>query len=533
MTLPATERPTRPATTGQAGRSTGPHVLAIDLGTGAAKVALVSREGTVAGWALRPVPTQHRPGGGAEQDPDDWWAAVTEASREALAASGLDPGDVRAVRCTTQWAVTVPVAGGQAIGPAISWMDTRGGPHVRRVAGGRLAGYRAHRLARWVRLTGGAPVLGGVDGLGHALFLKHERPETYAAADKLLEPADYLNLRLTGVAAASFGTIYPYWLTDNRDPRRIDYDATLIRYAGLDRDKLPDLVAMDAVVGGLLPGAAAELGLAAGTPVLAGTTDLESAAIGAGAVHNGAGYFSIGTTSWLSCHVATKRSDLRHMLATMPAALPGRYVVVAEQGMAGRCLEWLRATLVDEPYEELERMAASVPPGSDGLIFTPWLGGVSVPTEDFATRSAFFNQSARTTRAHYVRAVMEGVALNLRWLRPHVERLAKTRFDELAFVGGAGQSETWNQILADVLGVPIRRVAEPRLANAVGCGLLAFAALGDLAESELSGRVPVARVFEPRPPAMEVYDRSFAAFLGVYKANRTVYRQLNRGAGAR
>ena len=509
-------------------------MLAIDLGTGAAKVALVSPEGKVAGWALRPVPTHHLPSGGVEQDPDEWWSAVVGAAREALATSGFGAADVRAVRCTTQWAVTVPVdARGRPVGRAISWMDTRGGPHVRRVAGGRLAGYNARKLRRWIRLTGGAPVLGGVDGFGHALYLKHEQPEVYAAADKLLEPADYLNLRMTGVAAASFGTIYPYWLTDNRDPRRIDYDDTLMGYAGIDRAKLPDLVPMDAVVGGLLVDVAAELGLAAGTPVLAGTTDLESAAVGAGAVRDGQGYFSIGTTSWLSCHVATKRSDVRHMLATMPAALPGRYVVVAEQGMAGRCLEWLRATLVDEPYDELERMAATVPAGSDGLIFTPWLGGVSVPTEDFTTRSAFFNQSARTTRAHYVRAVMEGVAYNLRWLRPHVERLARTRFAELAFVGGAGQSDTWGQILADVLGVPIRRVAEPRLANAVGCGLLAFAALGDIAEADLSERVPIGRTFAPDPAAVAVYDHSFGAFLGLYKAGKPIYRRLNRGTGAR
>lgn len=510
------------------------HVLAVDLGTGTAKVALVSREGTVAGSAMRPIATHQLPGGGAEQDPAEWWSAVREAAREALATSELGAGDVRAIRCTTQWAVTVPVgADGQPLARALSWMDSRGGPHVRAMAGGRFAGYGARKLRRWIRLTGGAPVLGGVDGLGHTLYLKHERPEVYAATHKLLEPADYLNLRLTGVAAASFGTIFPYWLTDNRDPRRIDYDEGLLRTAGVDRAKLPDLLPMDAVVGGLLPDVAAELGLTPGTPVLAGTTDLESAAIGAGAVLGGQGYFYVGTTSWMSCHVPAKRSDVRHMLGTMPAALPGRYVVVAEQGMAGRCLDWLRETLVPEPYPELERMAAGVPAGSDGLLFLPWLGGVSVPTEDFATRSAFFNQSSRTTRAHYVRAVMEGVALNLRWLRPHVERFARTEFETLTFIGGAAQSDVWCQIFADVLGVPIRRVAEPRLANAVGCALLAFNALGDLREEDMPARVPIGRTFEPDAEAAAVYDRSFDAFRRVYKAGKPIYRRLNRGAGMR
>ena len=502
------------------------HVLAIDMGTGTAKAAVVSRDGRVVGAAMRPITTHQLPGGGAEQDPHEWWSAVRDSAREAFNAA-LRP-TISAIRCTTQWAVTVPVdERGEPLSRAISWMDSRGAPHVRRVAGGPLAGYAPLKLRRWISLTGGAPVLSGNDGLGHALFLKHERPDVYAAAHRLLEPADYLNLRMTGRAVASFGTIFPYWLTDNRDAAAIDYDEGLLRAAGLDRAKLPDLVPMDAVVGELTPEAAAELDLPVGIPVLAGTTDLEAASVGAGAIAPGEGYFYVGTTSWLSCHVDSKRTDLRHMLGTMPAALPGRYCVVAEQGMAGRCLEWLRDTLVDEPYEELERMAASVPAGSDGLLFAPWLGGVSVPADDSRTRSAFFNQSWRTTRAHHVRAVMEGIALNVRWLRPHVERFAKTTFPQLTFIGGAAQSDTWSQLFADVLGVPVRRVAEPRLANAVGCALLAFAALGELREDELSALVPIDRVFQPEPAAAAAYDRSFDAFMRFYKAAKPVYRRLN------
>lgn len=504
------------------------HVLAVDLGTGTAKTALVSLGGRVAGWAMRSYPTHALPAGGVEQDPAEWWAAVRGATAEALEESGLVAGDVRAIRCSTQWAVTVPVgADGRPVARAVSWMDTRGAPHVRERYGGRVAGYAGRSLWRSVRRSGGAPVLGGNDGLGHLLHLMHDRPEVWEATDVVLEPSDYLNMVLTGRAAATGGTMFPYWLTDNRDAGAVDYDDGLLAAAGVARSKLPELVPSDSVVGELLPEPAHELGLAPGTPVLAGTTDLQSATVGAGAIAPGAGYFYVGTTSWLSAHVSSKRSDLRHMLTTMPAALPGRYVVVAEQGMAGRCLEWLRATLVDAPYSELEAMAASVAPGSDGLLFAPWLGGVSVPVEDPATRSAFFNQSWRTTRAHYVRAVMEGIALNLRWLRPHVERFARTSFGELTFIGGAAQSGTWCQLCADVLGMPIRRPAQPRLSNAVGTALLAHAALGRLREDQLAERVPAERTFVPDPAAVAVYDRAFDAFCRLYKAGRPVYRRLN------
>ena len=227
--------------------------------------------------------TRRLEGGGVEQDPHEWWTAVLAASREALEHAALPAERVIAVKCATQWAVTVPV---DRDGEALERRHLVDG-HARRrrtCAGSRadrssVAGYDVRKLRRWLRLTGGAPVLSGVDGLGHVLHLKHDRPEVYAAAHKLLEPADYLNLRLTGRFAASFGTIFPYWLTDNRDPRRIDYDPGLLRIAGLRPGQAPGPRS-----GGrrrsehVLPAVAEQLGLAPGTPVMAGACDLQAAA---------------------------------------------------------------------------------------------------------------------------------------------------------------------------------------------------------------------------------------------------------------
>lgn len=517
------------------------HILAIDMGTSAAKAALVASDGQITGTAQRPIATEHLPGGGAEQDPEQWWRAAGEASREALKRSGLAPESVIAVRCTTQWAVTVPVDGaGRALSPAISWMDTRGGPYVRDLVGGpvSIGGYDVRKLQRWLRVTGGAPVRSGVDGLGHVLYVKNERPEVYAATEAFLEPMDYLNLRLTGRAAASYGTIYPYWLTDNRDVEHVRYDPVLVDWAGVDPGKLPELLAVDSVVGTLTTEAAERLGLHPRTRVLAGLSDLQAAAVGAGIIEQGRAYFSIGTTSWLSCLMPTKKTDLRHLLATMPAGLPGHHAVVAEQGPAGRCLEFLRDSVLYEAggeaspppdvLERFDREAASVPPGSDGLIFTPWLTGVGAPSEDAFTRSAFLNQSLRTTRAHYVRAVMEGVAYNLRWLKGHVERFSGHRFARLEFIGGAALSDTWCQILADVLGCQIGRVAEPRYANAAGAALAGFVALGEITLEDVPAAVRIAAEYTPDPAAARLHDRQFEHFLRFYRRNRRIYRGLNR-----
>ncbi|HET8975322.1 MAG TPA: FGGY-family carbohydrate kinase [Solirubrobacterales bacterium] len=519
-----------------------PHVLAIDMGTSAAKAAVVSRGGRIAGTGIREIGVEHLPGGGAEQDPEEWWSAAAAAGREAVEASGVPAEDVIAVRATTQWAVTVPVdSSGTALCNAISWMDTRGARHVRKVVGGpvRVSGYSPRKLARWIRLTAGAPVLAGIDGLGHLLHIKHDRPDVYDAMADALEPMDYLNLRMTGRAAASYATIWPYWLTDNRDVEAVRYDDVLLRWAGIDRDKLPELLPVDSVVGGLTDGAAAALGLRPGTPALSGLMDTQAATIGAGIVREGEGYFVVGTTSWLACLSPRKRTDLGHQLATMPAALPGRLQVSAEQGPAGRCLDLLKDNLLydsagpDGPtpppdaFEQLERQAAAVPPGSDGLIFTPWVNGVHAPSEDHFTRSAFFNQDLHTTRGHYARAVMEGIAYNLRWVRPPVERFAGGAFTRLNFIGGGAQSATWCQIFADVLGVEVGQVGDPRYANARGAALSGFLALGQMEPADIPAAVPIEATYRPDPAATAVHDDQFDRFLEIYKRNRRVYRALN------
>ena len=519
------------------------YILAIDMGSGSTKAAVVANTGEVVASALRHTSIRIMSGGGAEHDPNEWWLAVMSAAKEAIAASRVPAERIIAVTCTTLWAVTVPVdESGTAIGNAISWMDSRGAKYNRAIARGwpKVQGYGLLKLLKWLRYSGGAPVLSGVDGLGHVLFIKNERPDVYRRTFKFLEPMDYLNLRLTGRFAASYATMFTYWLTDNRDPNRIDYLPELLAMAGVDRAKLPDLLPVNAVLGTIKREIADELGLARSTRVAMGTCDGHAATVGAGTVRDYAGYFYVGTTAWLSCHVPKKKTDPLHMLGAMPAALPGRYMVGAEQGAAGRCLEFIKDILYPaegaiapaDIYADMNRLAAEVAPGSDGLIFTPWINGVLAPNEDSSTRSAFFNQTARTTRGHYIRAVMEGVAFNLRWLKGHVERFIGRPFHELNFIGGGATSELWCQIQADILGCTVRQVANPRHANAVGAALTAFAALGEIAIDDIAGLVKIAKEFHPIAANQQIYDRQYREFIEFYKRNRPIYRRLNPVARA-
>ena len=364
------------------------YILAIDMGSSSVKAALVSSQGEIAGTGLQGIDTILIPGGGAEQDPQQWWSAAVSAAKSALAEAAVPPDRIVALVCTTQWSVTVPVdEGGNAISNAISWLDTRGGRYNRAVTDGwpKVGGYGASKLLTWVRLTGAAPSHSGVCGFGHLMFLKHERPDIYARAYKFLEPMDYLNARLTGKVAATYGTMFPYWLTDNRDPNRIDYHPGLLRRAGIDRSKLPDLRPVNTILGEIKPEVASELGLKRGTPLVMGSGDSHAATVGAGCVRDYDGYFSIGTSSWLSCHTPFKKTDVFHSITTMPGAIAGRYMVNAEQGVAGRCLDFLKNNILfpangqrppdADLYAILNAEAAHVQAGSDGLIFTPWILG--------------------------------------------------------------------------------------------------------------------------------------------------------------
>jgi xylulokinase len=233
--------------------------------------------------------------------------------------------------------------------------------------------------------------------------------------------------------------------------------------------------------------------------------------------------------------VPFRKTDLLHNLASIPSAIPGRYLLANEQESAGVCLAELVRVLSpalagggqDDQYAELLAQAAEVPAGSDGLIFTPWLNGERSPVDDPTVRGGFFNQSLGLTRGHLVRAVLEGVACNSRWLLTYVERFAGRPLDGVTAVGGGARSELWCQVHADVLGRVVHQAADPVLVSVRGAALQASVALGHLGWDEVAATVPVARTFEPDPARGRVYDTLFPEFVNLYRGTRKIYARLN------
>jgi xylulokinase len=513
-------------------------VLAVDLGTGGPKVGLATLDGGIVWSEHLPVRTTYGPGGAATQDAGEWWRLVVDSTRRALADTGSRAGQVVAVGITGQWASTVPVdATGLPVGDCVMWMDGRGAPYARRIVGGRVQGYRGRALATWIRHSGGVPSTSGDDPIGHISYLEHDCPEIAARARWYLEPVDYLAMRFTGVAAASHMSMTAAWLTDNRRLDLLAYDATLVRLAGIDSSKLPPLVPSGSVIGPVSAVAAAELGISPAAQVVTGMPDLHGAALGSGCVLDHETHVSIGTTGWVSCPLPAKKTDVIRQLATVPGprSAPGlgRYLVANNQESAGRCLEWFRDHVAvgvggERPsYSEITALAATAPAGSGGVVFTPWLAGERSPVDDRTARGGFHNVSLSTSHAHLARAVLEGVALNLRWLLEAVDRFAGRRLDPIRMLGGGAQSDLWCQIVADVCDRDVERVADPLLSGLRGAALAAGLALGEVSPSQVRGLVPVDRIFRPEPAHRAIHDRAYAEFPRLYRAQRRVFRRRN------
>jgi xylulokinase len=505
-----------------------PWLLAVDLGTGGPKTGAVSLRGELLAHALSSVRTEYMPDGGAIQDPTEWWEAIRAGVRRVVNA--VDAGQLVGVGITGQWGSTVPVdTAGNPVGSCMLWADTRGARFSAQAMGGpvSLFGYSPANILRWVQLTGGAPSPHGADPLGHELYLRNCEPQLYAKTAMLLEPLDYIGLRFTGRAAASPASMILSWLTDNRHGGAQGYVRELARRAGRDESRLPPLIATGDVIGEVSADVGEDLGIPQ-VPVVAGVPDLHTTYLGSGAVEPFAAHMTISTTAWISCLVPFKRTDVLHQMASVPGPRPGAYLVANNHETAGLCLKWLRDEVVPGTYEDLTDRAANIAPGSGGVMFTPWLKGERTPVEDRTLRAAFMNVSLDTGRGHLVRAVLEGVAFNARWLLDAVEKFVRRPIPSLRILGGGAQSDLWCQIHADVLGRPMERVADPMYASLRGAGLYAALCLGKIRLEEVPGMVAVTRTFEPDAGARAVYEPMYAEFKRFYGALRGSYARLNR-----
>jgi len=526
-------------------------VLAIDLGNGGPKVAAVDVSGEILATAFTPVSVHVGRDGAATQDAIEWEVALRSAVAEVI--GGVEHDQLTAIGITGQWGSTVPVGPDDApAGPVLLWSDTRSRGNVSRILGGPItvAGYAPHKVLPWVRITGGAPSPAGADPTGHALLLQNELSDVGQRCRVLLEPVDYLAFLLTGRPVATPVSMTASWLTDNHIGGKPEYVPDLVKRSGRKPELLPRMIPTGSVQGPLLPEPAARLGLKPGVPVACGIPDIHAAIVGSGAVGPYDTHMAVSTTAWLSAPVPFKRTDVFHGLATLPGLTPDMNIVGNNIETGGAALSWLReqiiapsdgllgggsgigadgaAPVTEQPtYPALTDLAATAPAGCEGLIFAPWLAGERSPVEDKHLRAMFLNLSLRTDRAMMVRAVMEGVALNINWLFGYYEKFLKRRVPSIRIMGGGAQSDLWCSIIASTVDRRIEQVADPLNAQLRGVALWALVCKGELTLDEAAARIPIARTFDPDPADRETYAHHMREYKKLYGTVKGFYRRMN------
>ena len=508
------------------------YVIAYDVGTTGLKTCLFDIDENK---NLNPVADASKgydlytlPNGGSEQDPDQWWDAMCVTTKELLEKTGIPKEEVKGISfCAQMQAVVLVDKDGNHLRNSMGYMDQRGTEQIERLMyqGVKVAGMNAGKLLKSLKITGA--VSGSVkDPVYKYRWVADNEPEIFEKVHKWLDVKDYLVLRATGRFTMSPDSAFSTMLYDSR-PGKGCFSPEICRIMEVNIDHLPEIVQCTDVVGGMTAKAAEELGLAEGTPVFSGGGDAALIGVGGGACRNGDTHVYWGTSGWVSTVLEDRKLDISTMIASMVGASSKYFNCFAELETAGKCVEWAMSRLGIESYDELNEMLASVPAGSNGVMFTPWLHGNRNPFEDPNARGMFFNLGLENTKADMIHAVVEGVCLHLRWQLTAMEKLTPSS-EVIHFVGGGARTPAICQILSDVLQKPVHTVSNPHNAGSVGAAVLIATGLGVFdAIEDIGDSIPAAAVYLPKLQNANAYNELFGLFQKLYKDNKKSFFRLN------
>jgi xylulokinase len=487
--------------------------LGIDVGTGGTRASLINRAGPVlASHAVDHAPIHSEHIGWAEQNPEDWWratqAAIAGACKAAAAAGHT--ARIEAVGLTGQMHGCVMLdASGEVLRPALIWCDQRTQPQCDWL--NATIGYE-----RIIELTAN-PALPNFT-LTKLLWVRQHQPELFARIAHVLCPKDYVRLRLTGVYAMDLQEASGTLLLDVAHRR---WSIEMADAAGIPLAWLPPLFEGPGICARISPEGAAATGLSAGIPVAAGAGDQGAGAVGMGILAPGSVSATIGTSGVVFAATAAPTLDPRGRLHTFCHAAPGIWHVMGVTNGAGLSLRYLKDTFFpNSSYDDLTRAAANVPPASDGLLWAPYLFGERTPHLDPDARAAFVGITASTTSAHFVRAVLEGVAYSLQDTFTLFAELG-IPVEKIRLGGGGARGPLWQQIQADVYGQPVE-ILEAEEGGAFGAALLAATGVNawPSVEAACEATIRPARTIPPQQTA--IMAQAYQRFRRLYPALKAV-----------
>ena len=490
--------------------------LGIDVGTGGSRAVVINGAGQIiAAATVEHAPFTSLHTGWAEQDPRDWWRASAAAIRAVV--SNVAAGDgIRAIGLSGQMHGAVLLdRSDQVLRPSIIWCDQRSDAQCATLT-------KKIGAERLIELTCN-PALTGFT-LPKLLWVRECEPDLWQRVRTVLLPKDYVRLQLTGDKATDVADASGTLLLD---VARRKWSDAMIAAAGIDASLLPQVFESTDLTGSISPGVAAETGLRAGTPVVAGAGDQAAGAVGMGIVKPGVVSATIGTSGVVFAATARPAMDPQGRVHTFCHAIHDRWHVMGVTQGAGLSLRWFRdqfgAGTHDhrDPYERLSEEAAGVSPGSNGLLWAPYLMGERTPHLDPQARAALVGLSATHTRAHVVRAILEGVAFSLRDTF-EIFREMNVPFRTIRLGGGGARSPLWRQIQADIYGREVEIVAAEEGA-AYGAALLAGVGTGGWSsvDDACDAVVRVSSRIKPDADAVKLLDRQYHGYRSLYPAVRT------------
>ena len=441
--------------------------LGIDTSTTSSKALLMDANGEVVAVATSPHTLQNPQPLWSEQDPDEWWQAVTISIRSVLQKAGLSGDDVAAIGLTGQMHGLVLLdEGGQVLRPAILWNDQRTQNQCDEI-------HRRIGKEKFIQISGNLALTGFT--APKILWVAQNEPEIYARAQHILLPKDYVRFKLTGEYAMDkadgSGTVL-------FDLKARNWSKEILSKLEIDPDWMPPTFEGSEVTGQVTPTAAGLTGLKAGTPVVAGGGDQAAQAVGVGAVEPGVVALTVGTSGVVFATTPAPLIEPEGRLHAFCHAVPGMWHFMGVMLSAAGSLQWYRDTLAPEMgFDELLNEAESVPPGSEGLLFLPYLSGERTPHPDPLARGAFIGLTVRHGRGHMTRAVLEGVAFGLKDSFNLIRNAGLGEISQVRASGGGTKGVLWRQILASVLEAELVTVNTPEGA-AYGAALLAGVSAG-------------------------------------------------------
>lgn len=488
------------------------YLLAHDLGTSGNKAVLYGIDGTAVAEASASYPTYYPQERAAEQDPEAWWGAFCDTNMELLSRAGCRAEDILAVSFSAQMNSCLPVdRAGNPLRRAMIWADQRAQEQAERIN-------RELGMERVYQMTGQR--LSASSGLGKMAWFRENEPELYKKTAAFLQPKDYLISKLTGRLVSDYSDASHLACLDITALR---WSNEMLAAAGIGEEKLPELLPSTAKAGQVTREAAAECGLMEGTPVVTGGGDGPCATAGAGIFAPGQSYCCLGTSAWIASLLKKPHLDTRLRTFNL-VFLDGRQVMaLGTTQAAGLALAWAIDTLYaeftdkSEVYKSLDTFTRDVPAGSQGLLFLPYLLGERSPWWNAGASGSFIGLHPGHHRETLLKAVMEGVGLNLKLVLDALEEGGPVK--QLTVIGGGARNRAWLRILADIWQkeLPVPRMLQT--ATSLGAMLCAGVGAGVFGSLEAAaGLNPAVDTIRPDPRHAAVYSRALDRLTRVYKA---------------